>query len=329
MIAALSLLAALLCLLASGFYSGSEMGFYCASRIRARLRAERESSPGARSLIRLVKNPQETVLGILLGTNLANYLMTVSAAALLAQGMGVPPHRVEFYTAAILSPLIFVVGDVVPKNWFQIESDRLMYRSAPVLRASVLAFRWCGALPLLHGLIRVLSRLLGQSGREEWAGPRGEVIGLLREGAAQGALTEEQADIVDRVMNLSNVRVGAIMVPRRLVVSLPVDADRAVFERIVRRYEFSRLPVLARDRRQVVGIVNVHDVLADESRAGLGAWMKPPLRIRARDSAASALVQLRRAHATMAVVTDPRRGFVGILTLKDVVEEVFGELPAW
>ena len=323
------LTAAIFFVLASGFYSGSEMGLYCLNRIRLRLRAERGEARSARSLLRIANRQQETVLAILLGTNLANYLLTVATAALLAGAFNIRPSRVEFYTAAILSPLIFVIGDVVPKNWFQMEADRLMYKCASLLRASVMFFRATGILWLLHGATRIVARLAGHDEREDWHGPRAEVVGLLREGAAEGALTEEQTRIVERVMNLSGIDVGSIMVPRRRVATVPIDATRHVFEQIVRGHNYSRMPVISRDRKTIVGIVNVYDVLADETGAGVEAWLQEPLAIRARDSAASALVHLQRARATMAIVTDPRRGFVGIVTLKDVVEEIFGELPAW
>lgn len=323
------LMVAIFFVLAGGFYSGSEMGLYCLNRVRLRLRAERGETRSAQSLLRIASRQQETVLGILLGTNLSNYLLTVATVALLAGTFNIQPNRVEFYAAAILSPLIFVIGDVVPKNWFQIEADRLMYKSASLLRASVVLFRATGILWLLHGMTRIGARLAGHDEREDWHGPRAEVVGLLREGAAEGALTEEQARIVERVMNLSSIRVGSIMVPRQRVATAPIDASRRAFEQIVRGHNYSRMPVITRDRKTIVGIVNVYDVLADERGAGVKAWMQEPLTIRARDSAASALVHLQRARATMAVVTDPRRGFVGIVTLKDVVEEIFGELPAW
>lgn len=323
------LVAAVFFTLASGFYSGSEMGLYCVNRIRCRLRAERERTRPARWLLGLTENQQETVLAILLGTNLANYLLTVAATTLLAQALAIPASQVDLYTAAILSPLIFVVGDVVPKNWFQLDADRLMYRAAPVLRGTVVLFRVTGLLWLLQLMTRFGARLTGHDARDEWQGPRGEVAGLLREGAAEGALSEEQARIVERVMNLSAVRVGSIMIPRRHVATVPVTAGRDAFARMVRGHNHSRMPVMSRDRRKVIGIVNVYDVLADETGANLAAWMREVVTIGADQSAATALVQLRRSKATMAIVTDPRRGFVGIITLKDVVEQIFGQLPAW
>jgi len=324
---ALWLLLTLVCLLASGFYSGSEMGLYCVNRLRLRLRAEKGDAPGAQALALLVQRQQRTVLGILLAQNLANYLLTVAATTFLAAAWAVHPARTEFYCAALLSPLVFVLGDVVPKNAFRIEADRWMYRSAGLLRVSVTLIRLTGVLWLLEAIARCGAWLARHEQRDDWGGPRAEVIGLLREGAAEGALTEEQARIVERVMNLSSIRVGSIMIPRRLVATVTADLSRSAFEHVVREHHYSRMPVMARDRRTVLGIVNVHDVLADDSGAGVREWLHAAVVIGAHETAASTLVQLRRAKAPLAIVTDPRHGFVGIVTLKDLVEEIFGELP--
>ena len=91
----------------------------------------------------------------------------------------------------------------------------------------------------------------------------------------------------------------------------------------------SGIEQFGRDRRSVVGIVFVNEVLVDERARGVEPFMRAPLIIPARESASNALIQMRQAKAAMAVVTDPRRGFVGIITLKDIVEEIFGELSAW
>lgn len=312
----------------SGFFSGVEMGLYCVNRVRLRLRAERPEALDARALIDLTGRQDESILGIVLGNNLANYLLTVAATFLMACGIGVESSKVEFYTAAMLSPLGFVFADVVPKNWFRAEADRLMYRCARPLRAMILVLRQTGILWLLGQVTRFSIWLSGHEAESRMHGPRREVLGLLREGAAEGALTTEQAEIVERVMNLSSVRVGSIMIPRRRVASVPITANRSQFLRAVRSHSYSRMPVVDRDGKTVSGIVSVCDVLADDTDASVSNFMHPPIALQAQDSAARAIIQLQRANETMAVVNDPRRGFVGIITLKDVIEEIFGELPA-
>lgn len=323
----LGLLATLAALAAAGFFSGSEMGLYCINRVRLRLRSERPEASDARALSSLVARLDESVLGILLSQNIANYLLTVAATTLMVSGLSLQSASIEFYSAAVLSPLTFVFGDVVPKNWFRAEADRLMYRSARFLKSVVTLLRMTGILWVLSRLTRVSAWLAGREQDNRIRGPRGEVLGLLREGAAEGALTTEQAEIVERVMNLSSVRVGSIMIPRRRVASAPITANRTQFLRTVRGHSYSRMPVVERDGKTVSGIISVCDVLANDTEAGIQTFMRPPIVLQAQDSAARAIIQLRKANETMAMVNDPRRGFVGIITLKDVIEEIFGEMP--
>jgi CBS domain containing-hemolysin-like protein len=321
-------LAAAACLVAVAFFSGCEMGLYCLNRIRLRLRAEQEHGHAqpARLLLRLTARQSESVLATLLWQNIASYLLTVAAVAWVSRLSQQGSAHVEFYTAAILSPLNFALGDVVPKNWFRIEADRLMYRAARLLYPCIALVRVTGLVWLLELVPRLAVRFASEENRLQLLGPRGEVVGLLREGAAEGALTEEQTRIVERVLGLSSIRVGALMIPRSQVLTVPIEASEELFRLVVRRHPFTHLPVLGADRRIVAGVVNVNEVLADEAGYSLERHLKSPISVHAVESAAKALVQLQRADVSLAIVTEPRRGFVGIITLTDIVEEIFGEL---
>ncbi len=317
----------LLLLIASGFYSGAEMGLYCLNRVRLRLRAEQKPGGPARRLLDLSTRRDQTVLSILLLQNLCAFLLTDTTSRMLAAVWEVGASRVEFYAALLLSPTIFVFGDVVPKNWFRLEADRMMYRTAGLLAWSVRLLQLTGVPGLLGRASRAVARLVGDE-REEWLGGRGEVIGLLREGAAEGVLSPEQTQIVERVMAFSRVQVRSLMIPRRRVVTFPVNIDRRTFEHTVRMHPYSRLVVLEADGRSVAGVVHVAEVLADEELR-IREHLRAPLLLRGSETAAAALVRLQQSEAAMAIVTEPRQSFVGIVTLKDVVEEIFGELPAW
>lgn len=316
-------------LLAAGFFSGAEMGLYSLNRLRLRLRVAKTGDPLAGALLDLSDHREQSVPAILLAQNVMNYLLTVAVVSLLLEATHLSSEAAEVYTAILLSPVTFVFGDVVPKNWFRAQANRLMYPSARVVQACVIVFKYTGVIWTLESLARFLARLTRQEEDPNWRSARAEILGLLRETAATGTLTEEQTRMIERVMNLSSVRVGSIMLPRERVVSLPANVNRRTFEDIVRRHNYSRLPMLSSDRKTVTGVINVYDVLADETGGPLAGWLRAPLEIPARASAMQALLQMRQAHDEMAIVVDPRRGFVGVLTLKDLVEEIFGELGAW
>ena len=323
-------LLALLGLLASGFYSGAETGVYCLHRIRLRLQAER-GVPAARRLTRLLNDERGLIAVTLAGTNLSNYLTTVCVAYALVNLLDISPGQTELLTTAIVTPIVFVFGEVLPKNIFQRDADRLMVRGSRLLWISNGVFRATGVIRLLRF---ISDRLIAVTARRRTADessidPRRQMSSLLREGVAEGLLTPEQSGIIDRVMALASVQIGAVMIPRDRMVAVPVDATREQFIEQVRTRSYSRLPVYRGDTASIVGVVNVHEALSSQADWGLQRLLHEPAVLRPDQSVPSALLHMQRARRAMAVVTDRSGTCVGIVTLKDLVEEIVGELSAW
>lgn len=313
----------------SAFFSGTETGVYCLNRVRLRVRAD-QNDARARRLASLVERPQELVITTLLGANVAEYLATVCVTALLLHAAAAQ-SLAEIYTTAILTPVILVFGGVMPKDWFRRESDRLMYPLALPLTWCQRAARWTGLVWVLgrltHGLIRWIDPL--RLGADEDLLPRARMRRLLSEGAASGGLSRFQRDTLERVMNISRVRLADVMVPRGRAVIVPVETSRADLLRIARMAHFSRLPVYRDDRRRIVGIVNVYHVLTDDEGKPIADHVQEATFLQATETVPAALVKMQQARQVMAIVTDPAGNCLGLFTMKDLVEEIVGELAAW
>ncbi len=316
-------------LIASSFFSGAETGVYCLNRVRLNVRADR-GSPQARRLMRLMQHPQELVITTLLGTNVAEYVSTACVTTLIIQ-LGDADHLAEVYATAILTPLILVFGAVLPKDWFRREADRLMYpASLPLLWF----LRLAKATGLVWALDRLSQALIGwvapdRADRREPLLPRLQVRRLLAEGAVAGGLSPFQRDTLERVMNISRTRVSDVMVPRKRAAIVRADITRADLLRIVRMAHFSRLPVHEGDPRRIVGILNVYRVLMDDQEKPVREYVAPAVFLRSDETVAAALVRLQQAHHVMAIVKDERETCLGLVTIKDLVEEIVGELEAW
>ncbi len=324
------LLAVLVFLLLSGFFSGVETGAYRVHPVRLQLRHGRGDGV-ARRLRRLLEDRQGLLATTLIGNNLSNYGVTVSTAMLLS---GWDPtladHTIELYTTLILTPVIFVFGEVVPKNWFREEADRLMSACSLPLAAFHRLMHWTGAVPLLMWLTRCMLRWWHRG--VDWnppVHPRQEMISLLREGVAEGALTREQSRLIDGVLSIANIHLGSVMIPSSKVVTLPPDAGRREVLEIMSRHAFTRYPVVQPEGRRVVGMVNIYDFLADASARTVADMMLPTFSMEPRLPVPQALQQLRQARRSIAVVQDRWGNFIGIITAKDLVEEVVGDLRAW
>jgi len=329
MMTVLLLAAAPAAILLSFLCSGMETGVYSLSRLHLSVAADRDL-PGARRLSRLMRRPEDLLITILLGTNAADYLATAAVAALLLR-TAVPHQLVELYATLLVTPVILVFGGVLPKNWFRQEADRLMYVLAFPLSVAVRLARGVGLIWLLRAVARAVLRLIQAQGPPEAALlPRARTMRLLQEGAIRGGLSDIQRDLIDRVMRISRTRVSSVMIPLERTARVPADIGRDDFLRVARMAHFSRLPVYGdHDSRRIVGIVSVFDVLTDRDQRPIRAHLREPYRLTPTTTVSGALVRMQRARQAMAIVQTRAGDCLGILTIKDLVEEIIGDLEVW
>jgi putative hemolysin len=323
------LLGALAALILSGISSGAETGVYSLNRVRLRVRAE-QGDPDGRRLTRLMNNQEGLVVTALLGTNVFDYFFTACVTALLLHWAASAGHA-ELYATLICTPLVLVFGGIIPKDWFRRESDRLMYRIAAPLQAALGLVRLTGLAWVTRRVTRSIVRWVDPEHADQGEAmlPRARVLSLLQEGAARGGLSTFQRAVIERVLNVSNVRISAVMIPPQRMATVPIDLARTEFLRIARMAHFSRLPVWQGNPRNVVGVVNVYDVLTDEEARPIAVHVRPPLFLGPRDTVPAALLRLQQSRQAMGIIRDRQGNCIGILTMKDLVEEIVGDLEVW
>jgi CBS domain containing-hemolysin-like protein len=313
-----------LCVALSAFFSGMETGLYVLNKIRLDLRAEANWKP-ARTIQRLIRNPGNTLSTLLIGNSVVNYGATFAVSAMyVLSGAG---ELSELYTLATVAPLLFVVGESIPKNIFQRLAETLTYRLAWLLAAVSFLLNAIGLVPLVHGFSRLLLRILrrGRSGDIQPLA-RERLLSVVAESQASGVLTHTQSVMAQRVMNIAGVRLADVMIQMAKVVKAPMAAPAGEIMQMIHEQSHSRLPLLDEHGR-VAGILDTYDFLAAGEAALPAELADKPLVLPASMILTDALYRMQRAHAPMAVVEDDdARRHVGIVTIKDIVEQIVGEL---
>jgi putative hemolysin len=135
--------------------------------------------------------------------------------------------------------------------------------------------------------------------------------------------------MAENILRLESLTVESAMTPLEQVTMLPADAARDEMLEVMRLHRYSRIPVYGEDRRHIVGVVNVIDVVTGRADACVADLRRDVLSIPGDESVAEALRQLRDAREQIAIAVDADERALGLLTIKDLVEEIVGELDAW
>jgi len=319
----------------SGLFSGAETGMYRLSRLRLRLGVEKKK----RAFLLLNKTMHDSpglLLSMLVGTNLGNYLATGTVTFMLLSRLD-SQHGAELFATLITAPLLFIFSELIPKNIFFYRADYLMPWCAPFLYVFHKVLTTCGIIGLLKMCSRLFARLIGTptSPKTVISDAREHHIRtILHETHEEGFLTPVQADIIRRVVRMPNIRLRAVMTPMAKVAAVPRNSDQTALLGKLRTQGYTRVVVYEGSKTNILGFINLYEVLScPDEFADLDPFIKPMRRLPAETTVADAIDVMKQEKRQIALVvtTGPvvRERPVGIVTMKDLVEELLGELAEW
>ncbi len=188
--------------------------------------------------------------------------------------------------------------------------------------------------PLMEPLVAPLARIVERRQAEERESaeegdPTEEAVtALLEEGEAEGILEAEDRELIRNVVTFGDTVVREVMTPRTRIVALPVEASIPDAWRAFTETRHSRLPVYEGGIDHVRGVLLVKDLmqLPDQSQAPLAGLLKTPLFVPESKPVMDLLREMQRARTQLAIVVDEFGGVSGLVTVEDLLEEVFGEI---
>lgn len=330
--------AILLLLLLSGVFSGSETAVTATGRAKATGLAQAGNRRAA-TLVTLLDDRERLISTLLLGNNIVNILAAALATDVLLRLFG---DAGVVYATAIMTVLIVIFSEVVPKTVAIRQHDAIALRIAAPLRALVFLFR-----PLTTAIgwvVRLVLRSLRiPTNEDDVISASQQLRGIIDALGAGGELAKHAHDMLDGVLDLEHVGVDEVMTHRRRVLAL--DAGMLVRDAVVRLKEepFSRYPVYRGSIDQIVGILHLRDLLAalvsepgpltdqtptDPATAEptIGDVMREPWFVPETTPLRKQLEQFRQKKTHMALVVDEYGDLQGLVTLQDILEAIVGEV---
>ena len=312
----------------SALYSGMETGTYSLNRIRLHV-LKHENNHAAITLHRLLEQPAALLTTLLIGNNITNYLGTAAMGVILAS-MQLGDWEEILLNALIVTPVLLIVGETLPKDLFAAHCDKLMYRLTPVLSFSRRLFTYTGLVPLISLFSMTLMRIIGQSGRTTVFHPRRQVGLLVREGVGYGILSNEQSAMIDRVLDMSDRTVRDEMTLWANVQRLRESDHYDMIRLIAKRMTHAHVPVLDAGGH-VVGLLRLNDALIHDPDTcpPLRQMLEPAPTVPQEMPVSEALARIKQNAAGLAIVTGKAGQPVGVVTVKDLIEPITGDLRQW
>ena len=298
----------------SAFFSGSETGFYRASRVRIVMDAL-DGSWTSKFLLILTNRPPLFVATALIGNNLANYM--TSMAVVIVAGILYPSGSaaVELIAPVLMSPFLYVYGESLPKNIFFLAPNRLLKFFAPILLLCTILFAPIALV--LWGLARILERLLGESpDKIRLVLAREELEKVLDEGEEVGLLHPTQRLLADNFFAQASRPVKEICTPLTKAYVVPNSTPAAELRKRAARNRMADIPVCGKNKNEIVGYYRLIELLvqSDSQTTEL-----PELHaigdVNANELMGETLLQMQAKHETLVKVVDDRGNTIGLLSM--------------
>ncbi|MBV9269254.1 MAG: HlyC/CorC family transporter [Acidobacteriaceae bacterium] len=341
----------ILILITNGFFAAAEVSLVSVRQSRLQELAQ-QGHAGAQSALSLLANPGRLLSVTQVGVTLASlglgwagegFLYSLLRNALDSIGHHASPivmHGSAFALAfLVISYCHVIVGEVVPKNLAIEKSDRIAMISAPGLLVFYrLSQPFVVVIERSSGLIlRLLG--LGNVGHERGGHTPEELKYIIQSSRHEGHLEPFQELAIQHVLELSDYLAREIMTPRHSIVSLSVDASLEEVLSCMAEHKFTRIPIYEDRPEQIIGIVHYKDLMRvwDERRFAhdrrrtarpfrLRRFVRPPLVVPETKPLNQLVDEFKKAHTHLALVVDEFGTVTGLVTLSDVLAEIFGDI---
>ena len=318
----------------SGCFAGFETGIYRLTPFRLRLGIEHKRRL-YRLLKRLMTDREQLIFSTLLGTNLTHYAATtIITYLLLSQGRF--EHTSELYATLIMTPVLFVFAELIPKSIYFYRADYLMGLFSPVIWLFHKIFVFSSAVPMLRIISHGIARISGTVAEDDRLldTDKHYIQQLIHDSREEGLISPIQNEMLDRLSNISGVHIRSVMTAIEKTAIVDIETDRNALLEILRQTAFTRMPVYKGRRDNIVGFINIYETLCSEKDfTSLDDFLKPIHRLSVNTTITEAISIMRNQDHRIVLVTAGNRSGreipAGILTMKDLAEELIGELAQW
>ena len=307
----------------SGFFSGSEIALIGISRAKVN-QLVKEKARGAVSLYKLKSNPSRMLATLNLGTNLVNVGSSALATQVSLELFGDNGLAIAI---GVMTFVLLVFGEITPKSYCNANATKISLKVSKFLLVFSYVF-----YPFVLLFERITNAILKAVGSSHQPPPitEQEIYSVIEQGLEDKALQKHERELVHGALKFDDIVIRAVMTPRTKMFMLP--AKMLLFDAmpVISKSGYSRIPIYKDTPDQIVGVLNVRDLLKhlekDEKMISLESLSRKPIFVSQEQRISKLLREMQGRQTHMAIVVDEFGGVEGCVTLEDLLEEIVGEI---
>lgn len=311
----------------SAFFSASETAFSSVNLIRLRQYAE-EGRSGAKKALHVAERFDEALLAILIGNNIVN-LASASLATVVATEILHLGASSAAIATGVMTILIIIFGEILPKSYAKENSEQFSLMVGSTYYFLIIIMK-----PLIK-VFMVLKDLVARLYRkndEEPSVTEDELNVIIDTMEEEGVLQQDEVEMLQSVLDLSETFVKDIMTPRVDVTAVNIHDSNEDIKNVFLEQKYSRIPVYDESRDNIVGILYERDLFSAIIKNGsvedvsVSEIMRDPMYVSYTMRVSDLLTRLQLEKQHLAIVADEYGGTAGVVTMEDVLEELVGEI---
>ena len=323
----MQLIAIVIMVLLSAFFSSAETALTTVNRHRLRSLAEDGNRTAAR-VLKLLENPSKMLSTILIGNNIVNISASALATTFTTSVFG---NKFIGVATGVLTLIVLLFGEITPKTLATMYSEQIAMVYIHII--APLTVILTPVIWLVDGLSHVIFFVLRvdrDNAKDQMT--EGELRTIFDVSEEDGVIEKEEKSMINNVVDFGDSNAKDVMVPRADMAFISVDSTLDEVVEAFREENYSRLPVYADSKDEVIGIVYMKDLFFFQNESGKNAGfsvrniMREPFFVYEYQKTSSIMTEMRNRFVSMAIVLDEYATAVGLITIEDLIEEIVGEI---
>ncbi len=306
----------------SGFFSSAETAFVSCNKARIRSLADDGNKKAAR-VLRILEKSSKLLSTVLIGNNIVNLTASAISTMLAADYFGIP---VGIMTG-ILTFVILIIGEVVPKTWATVSADKMAMAYARIIGLLMILFT--PLILIVNGVAKAILFVIriDADGKPD-AITEDAIKTYVDVSHEDGEIEPEERDIIYNLFDFTDHVAKDIMIPKVRMVSIDVNNTYEEVLAVFKECMYTRLPVYEGEKENIIGVVNIKDFIVIEDEAGFKVRdiMREALFTHEFKKTQDLLNQMRKETSNIVFVLSEYGTVEGMITLEDLLEEIVGEI---